>query len=147
MTSTFDFLLEQAQERENQAVMALNKAKAELEDFYEQVKQIEKYRLDYCNQLLQRGQQGLTASQYGHLNKFLVQLDETLTKQKSAESHFTSQVDNCQTYWQETRKQRRSYEWMMDKKKAERQKILDKQEQKMMDEFSTLQFARRSKTE
>lgn len=57
MTSTFDFLLEQAQERENQAVMALNKAKAELEDFYEQVKQIEKYRLDYCNQLLQRGQQ------------------------------------------------------------------------------------------
>ncbi|XDF78923.1 flagellar export protein FliJ [Aliivibrio fischeri] len=127
--------------------MALNKAKAELEDFYEQVKQIEKYRLDYCNQLLQRGQQGLTASQYGHLNKFLVQLDETLTKQKSAESHFTSQVDNCQTYWQETRKQRRSYEWMMDKKKAERQKMLDKQEQKMMDEFSTLQFARRSKTE
>ncbi len=118
MTSTFDFLLEQAQERENQAVMALNKAKAELEDFYEQVKQIEKYRLDYCNQLLQRGQQGLTASQYGHLNKFLVQLDETLTKQKSAESHFTSQVDNCQTYWQETRKQRRSYEWMMDKKKS-----------------------------
>ncbi|MCE7554588.1 flagellar export protein FliJ [Aliivibrio fischeri] len=147
MTSTFNFLLEQAQERENQAVMALNKAKAELEDFYEQVKQIEKYRLDYCNQLLQRGQQGLTASQYGHLNKFLVQLDETLTKQKSAESHFTSQVDNCQTYWQETRKQRRSYEWMMDKKKAERQKMLDKQEQKMMDEFSTLQFARRSKTE
>ena len=147
MTSTFDFLLEQAQERENQAVMALNKAKAELEDFYEQVKQIEKYRLDYCNQLLQRGQQGLTASQYGHLNKFLVQLDETLTKQKSAESHFTSQVDNCQTYWQETRKQRRAYEWMMDKKKAERQKMLDKQEQKMMDEFSTLQFARRSKTE
>ncbi|ACH65917.1 flagellar export protein FliJ [Aliivibrio fischeri MJ11] len=147
MTSTFDFLLEQAQERENQAVMALNKAKAELEDFYEQVKQIEKYRLDYCNQLLQRGQQGLTASQYGHLNKFLVQLDETLTKQKSAESHFTSQVDNCQTYWQETRKQRRSYEWMMNKKKAERQKMLDKQEQKMMDEFSTLQFARRSKTE
>ncbi|GEK12862.1 flagellar export protein FliJ [Aliivibrio fischeri] len=147
MTSTFDFLLEQAQERENQAVMALNKAKAELEDFYEQVKQIEKYRLDYCNQLLQRGQQGLTASQYGHLNKFLVQLDETLTKQKSAESHFTSQVDNCQAYWQETRKQRRSYEWMMDKKKAERQKMLDKQEQKMMDEFSTLQFARRGKTE
>ena len=146
MSNTFDFLLEQSQDRENQAVMALNKAKAELDDFYEQVKQIEKYRLDYCNQLLQRGQQGLTASQYSHLNKFLVQLDETLTKQKSAESHFTFQVDNCQTYWQETRKQRRSYEWMIDKKKTERQKMLDKQEQNMMDEFSTLQFARRPKS-
>ena len=145
MSSAFDFLLEQAQERENQSVLALNKAKSELDNFYEQVKQIEKYRLDYCNQLLERGQKGLTASQYSHLNKFLVQLDETLTKQKSAESHFTSQVDNCQTYWQETRKQRRSYEWMMDKKKAEKQRMLDKQEQKMMDEYVTLQFARRPK--
>ncbi|AZL85453.1 flagella biosynthesis chaperone FliJ [Aliivibrio salmonicida] len=145
MSSAFDFLLEQAQERENQSVLALNKAKSELDNFYKQVKQIEKYRLDYCNQLLERGQKGLTASQYSHLNKFLVQLDETLTKQKSAESHFTSQVDNCQTYWQETRKQRRSYEWMMDKKKAEKQKMLDKQEQKMMDEYVTLQFARRPK--
>ncbi|CED72032.1 polar flagellar assembly protein FliJ [Aliivibrio wodanis] len=143
MSKTFNFLLEQSQERENQAVMALTKAKAELDDFYEQVKQIEKYRLDYCNQLQQRGLEGLTASQYSHLNKFLVQLDETLTKQKSAESHFTSQVDNCQTYWQETRKQRRSYEWMINKKAVERQKMLDKQEQKMLDEFSTLQFARR----
>jgi flagellar FliJ protein len=147
MSSAFDFLLEQAQERENQSVLALNKAKSELDNFYEQVKQIEKYRLDYCNQLLERGQKGLTASQYSHLNKFLVQLDETLTKQKSAESHFTSQVDNCQTYWQETRKQRRSYEWMIDKKKTERQKVLDKQEQNMMDEFSTLQFSRRTQRE
>ena len=55
-------------------------------------------------------------------------------------------MDNCQTYWQETRKQRRSYEWMIDKKKTERQKMLDKQEQNMMDEFSTLQFARRPKS-
>ncbi len=147
MNATFDFLLEQSQERENQAVMALNKAKAELDDFYKQVQQIEKYRLDYCNQLFQRGKEGLTASQYSHLNKFLVQLDETLVKQKSAECHFTDQVDNCQTYWQETRKQRRSYEWMIDKKKSERQKMLDRQEQNMMDEFSTLQFSRRIKAE
>lgn len=143
MDNALDFLLEQAKEQENQAVLALNKARGELEDYYRQVEQIEQYRLDYCKQLVERGQNGLTASAYGHLNRFLTQLDETLTKQKEAEGHFTSQVTNCEEHWLEVRKQRRSYEWMIDKKKKEKQKLEDQREQRQMDEFSTLQFARR----
>lgn len=146
MNNAFDFLLEQAKEKEQQAVLALSSARMELDNYYQQLAQIEQYRLDYCKQLVDRGQKGLTASQYSHLNKFLVQLDETLTKQKSAEEHFVSQVDNCQHYWQEVRKQRRSYEWMIEKKAKEKQAALDKQEQKLMDEFATLQYARRSNT-
>ncbi|WP_375750888.1 flagellar export protein FliJ [Vibrio sp. HN007] len=143
MDNAMNFLLEQAKEKEDQAVLALNKARAELDDYYVQVAQIEKYRLDYCQQLVDRGKQGLSASEYGHLNRFLTQLDETLKKQKEAEEHFKSQVENCQDYWLEMRKQRRSYEWMIDKKKTEKQRMLDKQEQKQMDEFSTLQFSRK----
>lgn len=143
MDNALDFLLEQAKEKEEQAVSALSQARNELEAYYEQVRQIEQYRLDYCRQLVERGQQGLSASNYGHLNRFLTQLDETLKKQKQTESHFTNQVDNCQAYWLEMRKQRRSYEWLIDKKKTEQQRLQDKQEQKLMDEFSTLQFSRR----
>ncbi|PJC88264.1 flagella biosynthesis chaperone FliJ [Vibrio sp. HA2012] len=143
MDNALDFLLEQAKERENQAVLALNKARNELEGYYHQVEQIEQYRLDYCRQLVERGQNGLSASAYGHLNRFLTQLDDTLTKQKQAEGHFTSQVTNCEEYWMEMRKQRRSYEWMIDKKKKEKQRLEEKREQKQMDEFSTLQFSRR----
>lgn len=79
MNNAMEFLLEQTKDREDQAVLALNKARSELEDYYRQVEQIEKYRLDYCQQLVDRGQAGLTASQYGHLNRFLTQLDETLS--------------------------------------------------------------------
>ncbi|MDN3682641.1 flagellar export protein FliJ [Vibrio tapetis subsp. quintayensis] len=143
MENALDFLLDQAKDNESQAVLALNKARSELDGYYLQIQQIEQYRLDYCNQLVERGKQGLTASQYGHLNRFLTQLDETLTKQKSAEDHFKSQVENCQEHWMSTRKQRRSYEWMLEKKAAEKQRKLDKQEQQQMDEFSTLQFARK----
>ncbi|WED21060.1 flagella biosynthesis chaperone FliJ [Vibrio sp. JC009] len=143
MENAMDFLLEQAKEKEDQAVLALNNARAELDNYYVQLKQIEQYRLDYCKQLVERGQKGLSASEYGHLNRFLTQLDETLKKQKEAEGHFKSQVENCQEYWLEMRKQRRSYEWMIEKKKTEKQKLLDKQEQKQMDEFSTLSYARR----
>jgi flagellar FliJ protein len=143
MENALEFLLEQANDNEQQAVLALNKARTELEGYYQQVQQIEQYRLDYCNQLVARGQEGLTASQYGHLNRFLTQLDETLTKQKSAEGHFKQQVDDCEEYWHNTRKQRQSYEWLIEKKAKEKAQLEAKRDQKQMDEFSNLLFARR----
>lgn len=143
MDNAFDFLLEQAKENEQQAVSALTKARGELEDFHRQVQQIEQYRLDYCNQLVERGKSGLSASEYGHLNRFLTQLDETLSKQKAAEPHFTRQVSDCEEAWHNARKQRRSYEWMIEKKAKEAAIKADKLEQKQMDEFSNLLFARR----
>ncbi len=144
MDNAMAFLLEQAKDREDQAVLALSKARSELEDYYRQVEQIEKYRLDYCQQLVERGQAGLTASQYGHLNRFLTQLDETLSKQKQAESHFKEQVENGQEFWLQTRKERMSYEWMLEKRVKEKQMAEAKREQKQMDELSTLLYSRKS---
>lgn len=146
MDNALEFLLEQAKDNEQQAVLALNKARSELEGYYQQVQQIEQYRLDYCNQLVARGQEGLTASQYGHLNRFLTQLDETLTKQKSAEGHFKQQVQDCEEFWHNTRKQRQSYEWLLEKKAKEKAQLEAKRDQKQMDEFSNLLFARRRQT-
>ncbi|AIU67527.1 flagellar export protein FliJ [Vibrio coralliilyticus] len=144
MDNALDFLLSQAQERENQAVLALTQARVELDGYYQQLEQIENYRLDYCNQLVERGKQGLTASQYSHLNRFLTTLDETLSKQKQAEEHFKSQVESCEQNWLECRKQRRSYEWLIEKKQTEKERLQNIREQKQMDEFSTLQYSRRT---
>jgi flagellar FliJ protein len=143
MDNAIEFLLEQSREEEEKAVLALNRARQELDDYYYQLSQIEQYRLDYCQQLVERGMQGLTASQYGHLNRFLTQLDETLSKQKDAEQHFKQQVDNCQAYWMETRKTRRSYEWLIEKRQSEKQKEAIRKDQKQLDEFTTLQFSRK----
>ncbi|MBU2897332.1 flagellar export protein FliJ [Vibrio hepatarius] len=143
MDNAVVFLLEQSIARENQAVLALSQARSELQDYYQQLEQIEHYRLDYCEQLVEKGKQGLTASQYMHLNRFLTTLDETLSKQKQAEQHFLSQVENCEQNWTECRKQRRSYEWLIEKKRQEKERIQYIREQKQMDEFTALQFARR----
>ncbi len=143
MDNALEFLLEQTQEKENNAVLALNQARSELEGYYQQVAQIEKYRMDYCQQLIDRGKSGLTASEYGHLNRFLTQLDETLAKQKEAESHFKSQVQGCEDHWMQIRKQRKSYEWMLEKKQKDKQLAEAKREQKQMDEFSTLLYSRK----
>ncbi|OAN18610.1 flagellar protein FliJ [Photobacterium jeanii] len=141
--SALELILERAKEDEHQASMALSNARNERDNYLVQLQQIEQYRLDYCKQLSARGQQGLTASNYNHLQKFLTQLDETLAKQKLAGAQFDEQVKNCSEFWHEMRKKRRSIEWLLEKKQQERKAMLDKQEQKMMDEFATLQFARR----
>lgn len=146
MENALEFLLEQSQAKEEKAILALNKARSELDNYYQQLKQIEQYRLDYCHQLVERGKSGLTASQYGHLNRFLTQLDSTLDKQREAEQHFKTQVIQCENFWLEMRKQRRSYEWLMEKKRQEKEKQLNRQEQKMMDEFASLLSARRNRT-
>lgn len=143
MNNALEFLLEQAKDRENQAVLALNKARSELDGYYQQLQQIEQYRLDYCQQLIDRGLQGLSASQYTHLNRFLTTLDETLAKQKQAENHFKGQVESCEQNWLESRKQRCSYEWLIEKKQSEKIQRENAREQKQMDEFATLQFSRR----
>lgn len=146
LNNSLGLILEQAKEQEHQAQLALNHAHLERENYLQQLAQIEQYRLDYCTQLSERGLQGLTASSYNHLQKFLTQLDETLAKQKSIGSHFEQQVADCQQHWLEMQKKCRSIEWLIEKKQRERQIWLDKQEQKMMDEFATLQFARRMQT-
>ncbi len=142
--NALNLILEHAKEEEHQASLALNQARIERQNYLQQLQQIEQYRLDYCKQLSTRGQEGLTASSYGHLQKFLTQLDETLAKQKEAGHQFEFQIEQCSEHWNEVRKKRRSIEWLLEKKQTERQQMLDRQEQKMMDEFSTLQFARRN---
>jgi len=85
MDNALEFLLEQAKSKEDKAVMALSKARRELEE----------------------------------------------------------QVQNCESYWLDVRKQRRSYEWLIEKKQTEYQRLQEKRDQKMMDEFSTINFNRR----
>jgi flagellar FliJ protein len=52
-------------------------------------------------------------------------------------------VDDCEEFWHNTRKQRQSYEWLIEKKAKEKAQLEAKRDQKQMDEFSNLLFARR----
>ncbi|MDO6705189.1 flagellar export protein FliJ [Photobacterium sp. 1_MG-2023] len=143
MAEALNLILDQAREKERNALLALEQAKRDLDSFYHQREQIEKYRFDYCQQLTERGQSGLTASQFSHLHKFLGQLDETLVQQDAAGREFERQVEQCSEIWLQTRKERKSVEWLLEKKATTREQQLARQEQKLMDEFATLQSARR----
>lgn len=137
-------ILKQAEEVERQAQLTLLSAQQELQGYRQQVAQIEKYRFDYCQQLTARGKTGLTASGYGHLNRFISQLDETLKQQREAANEFEDNVVRCQQYWMQCKKERRSIEWLIEKKAKEARCQAERIEQKQMDEFASLIYTRRN---
>lgn len=136
-------LLEQAVQDEQKAQQALASANTELENYHKQVDQIEQYRLDYFKKMIDQGQLGLSASSYGHLNRFIVQLDETLAKQKQIAVEFQQNVEKCREHWLACREKKRSLEWLIDKRALEAQIKANKIEQKQQDEFAALAFLRK----
>lgn len=144
--NTMSLLLTQAKEIEHMAQLALVSAQQELQGYYLQVEQIEQYRLDYSHQMSSRGQVGLTASSYGHLNRFIVQLDETLAKQRQAAIDFEQNVEHCREHWQQCREKTRAFEWLIEKRLKEEKMRLERLDQKQMDEFAMLSYARAKRT-
>ena len=141
--STLKLLLESKIEQEKNARLELEAANIELQNYYQQLELIENYRLDYSRQLNQRGLQGLTANEYMHLQRFLVKMDETLLKQKSAEYIFKNKVNEKTNAWHEKRREKRSLEYLIEKKEKERAKLAAHKEQLLMDEFATLNYTRK----
>lgn len=139
-------LFDQAKLIEHKAHLALLSAQQELKGYIQQVVQIEQYRLDYSRQMSSRGQEGLSASSYGHLNRFIVQLDETLAKQRQVALDFEQNVEHCREYWQLCRQKSRALDWLIEKRLKAAQMYLERAEQKQMDEFATLSFTRRKNT-
>lgn len=144
--AAMNLLINQAKEQEQQAQLALVAAQQELQNYYLQVEQIERYRLDYFRQMSERGQAGLSASSYGHLNRFIVQLDETLAKQRQAAMDFEDNVEQCREHWQQCRQKTKSLEWLVEKRQNEAKMRAERLEQKQMDEFATLIYTRQNAT-
>ncbi|KEY91528.1 flagellar protein [Candidatus Photodesmus blepharus] len=136
------FLLKQFRKREKQTLSALNTVHAELKNYHQKLLKIKEYRLEYCKQLIKKGIAGLPANQYQHLNYFLIQLDETLSREEQTEAHLQSRINNFQKCLLEIRRQCRFCEELIEKKKAEYQKNQDLCEEKKIDELFTSQFKR-----
>lgn len=143
--NAMSLLLKLAKETEYKAQLALLSAQQELQGYYLQVQQIEQYRLDYSQQMSTRGQVGLSASSYGHLNRFIVQLDETLVKQRQAAIDFEKNVEHCREHWQQCREKTRAFEWLIEKRLKDEKIRLERLDQKQMDEFAMLSFIRRKR--
>ncbi|MCG9697148.1 flagellar export protein FliJ [Shewanella sp. Isolate11] len=143
-TDPLDTVLKLALEAEEQASLQLRSAQLTYQKCQDQLSALQQYRLDYMKQMEQQQGQVISASNYHQFHQFIRQIDDAIEKQLYAVSESDKQRQIGQTHWQAKQQKRRAVELLLEKKAHKRQLIALKQEQKMIDEFASQQFFRKS---
>ncbi len=139
-TKALQLVLDQRRERERAAANELAKSQSELTQFREQLKNLQRYRLQYVAQMQDKGVSGLKADSFGHYQSFVAKLEQAMVAQQSAVHGFVQNVETKKKHWIEQQTKRKAIESLLKKKELAKEKAELRVEQKMLDEFATFQF-------
>ncbi|MCL1093763.1 flagellar export protein FliJ [Shewanella kaireitica] len=133
------------QEAEEQASLQLRAAQLELQRRQSQLKALQDYRLDYMKQMEQQQGKNISASYYHQFHQFVRQVDDAIVQQVNSVQEANTQQQHRQTHWQEKQQKRKAVELLLANKAEKAQLAEQRREQKMVDEFASQQFYRKSR--
>lgn len=138
-------VLKLTQEAEEQASLQLRAAQLELQRRQSQLKALQDYRLDYMKQMEQQQGKNISASYYHQFHQFVRQVDDAIVQQVNSVQEASTQQQHRQTHWQEKQQKRKAVELLLANKAEKAQLAEQRREQKMVDEFASQQFYRKSR--
>ena len=133
------------QEAEEQASLQLRAAQLELQRRQIQLKALQDYRLDYMKQMEQQQGKNISASYYHQFHQFVRQVDDAIVQQVNSVQEANTQQQHRQAHWQEKQQKRKAVELLLANKAEKAQLAEQRREQKMVDEFASQQFYRKSR--
>jgi len=122
--------VELATEALAKAMKAVSEAEGKYTMLYE-------YRQGYADNLAKSMEIGISAESYLNFQNFLHKLDQAMTGQLEVVEFAKRQVVIQKELWQESQRKKLSYEVLLQRADKKAQKIEQKQDQKMMDEYAT----------
>ena len=134
---------EQREKQVEQALQAYQKAQQLLFEQRSQLQNLHQYRRQYIAQLTEKGSQGLSISELGKYQQFIVQIDQGLTKQQQGLVKFEYDVHAQKKLWMESQVSCKAMAMLLEKKALQKAKIADRKEQQLLDEFATFQYFRK----
>ena len=147
MSKALQLLAERLQQAEDRAVRILALAQQDQQRYEMQLEALNQYRENYSSQLTERGAQGLTGLQFGHFQAFINKLDYASKQQLEGLNQVRQVTEKRRQEWLELQQQRKAIETLLERKAAQEAQRLARQEQKMLDEFSTFQHFHRVSNE
>lgn len=130
---------EQREKQVNQALQAYQRAQQALFEQRQQLQTLHQYRRQYVNQLSEKGSQGLSITDLGKYQQFIVQIDQGVTNHQQGLNKFEHDVHAHKKMWVEAQVKCKAMGMLLEKKAKKRALIADKKEQALLDEFSTFQ--------
>lgn len=135
-------LLELEQRREDKAVQDFSQVQQQVQEQQMRLDGMSKYRLDYLNQLQQRGQSGITSIQVGQYHAFVGKLDEGVEQLHHDIVKLQQVLQQRKERWLAQRRKRESVAFLIKEKQKREEKVQARKEQKNMDDFSSQRFIR-----
>ncbi|MER2492217.1 flagellar export protein FliJ [Catenovulum sediminis] len=129
--------------KEDQLAQKYAQATQDLTQQHEKLAGLEKYQRDYMNTVIESGKQGLSSSGFQRLQSFITQLDKACHQQRDNIQKAEKVVDQRRALWLQQQRKRKSIETVIERQRKIEQLRLDREEQKMFDEYATNQATRR----
>lgn len=144
MTRPFSLqpLLELMQNRADEATRRLGQLIAAEQDAKTRLQMLEQYRSEYAERMREAGAQGLTPMALRNFQEFLARIDQAITQQAAVVKHTEIQTAHGQQHWQTQNKRLKAIDTLAVRHDARERHREGKQEQKLLDEFTTRQYSR-----
>ncbi|MFM2485101.1 flagellar export protein FliJ [Celerinatantimonas yamalensis] len=135
-------LRDQLHRKEQQAVAEFTQARQQLLSFEHQLTQLETYRRSYMEQSLARGADGILASGFHQYQAFIQTIEKAESDQQQSVGRLRTNVQQKRQQWLELQTRRKAIEQLQQRQLQKVAHKMARDEQKLLDEYATLRFAR-----
>lgn len=132
-----DFLREQAEKKVQQRVQALGEAQQHWQQATQQLTQLETYEREYQQALQQQVTgAGMCIADLINHQSFIHSLNQVVGQQVQQVTHCQHRVSQSRVLWSQEKRRLNAYETLLARATQREAQRLQRQEQKLMDEFA-----------
>ncbi|HEY0847060.1 MAG TPA: flagellar export protein FliJ [Noviherbaspirillum sp.] len=137
--SALDTLIELATNQTDEAAKRLGRAIRACEDTEQKLAMLIQYREEYEARFKAGMASGLTMAGYRNFQLFLEKLDTAIEGQEKIVQDAKLRIATERSSWQSCERKRMSYDTLATRAEQVKQRMENKRDQKLMDEFATRQ--------
>ena len=141
----FDLLLKLESDKEESLRMSYLQANQNLQANQQKLQGLNDFRLEYSQQLHLKGQSGLSSAGFGQYHAFIANIEEAIRQQASTVNTAKQVVSQRKTLWLKQQIKAKAVAKLIENQKIKAAAVVAKNEQKMLDEFTSNQFFQRRK--
>lgn len=131
-------VIEMAERDEREAAKKLGAAQGQLAQAAGKLKDLEQYRDDYHSRWREQGTHGgITGGQWFiNYQHFMSHLETAITQQERSVGWYQENLEKLRVYWQQRYARLEGLRKLVERHEQEAKRLIEKREQKQMDEFA-----------
>ncbi|MBQ4831783.1 flagellar export protein FliJ [Pseudoalteromonas sp. MMG010] len=145
--SKLNLLLKLENDKEESLRLGYLQAQQNFQANQQKLQGLNDFRLEYMQQLHIKGQSGLSSAGFSQYHAFIAKIEEAIKQQAATVNTAKQVVGQRKSLWLKQQIKAKAVSMLIEKQKQKALALANKNEQKMLDEFSSNQFYQRQKAQ